>query len=79
VAAKLPPGGIASVRSKLGQMYANGFGVPKDYTKAYTWFSLASAAGDQRSDREKELLAQKMTEQEIAEGSGRASDWLKKH
>jgi TPR repeat protein len=77
--AKLPPDGIASVRSKLGQMYATGFGVPKDYTKAYTWFSLAEAAGDQQSEHEKMLLAQKMTEQEIAEGSNRASDWLKKH
>jgi hypothetical protein len=79
VGAKLPPGGIASVRSKLGQMYANGSGVPKDYTKAYTWFSLAEAAGDQQSEREKELLTQRMTEQEIAEGSSRAADWLRKH
>jgi TPR repeat protein len=64
---------------KLGSIYASGAYVPRDYNKAYVWFSLAAAAGDPAGEREKSLLAQKMTAQEIAEANNRASDWLRKH
>ena len=34
----------------LGELYANGFGVPKDDTKAAEWYSLAADRGDPRCD-----------------------------
>jgi Sel1 repeat len=79
LAGKLSASDIASVRLKLGSIYASGAYVPRDYNKAYVWFSLAAAGGDPAGEREKSRLAQKMTEQEIAEGNNRVSDWLRKH
>jgi hypothetical protein len=79
LAARLSPSDIASVRLKLGSIYASGAYVPRDYTKAYVWFSLAASAGDPAGEREKSRLAQKMTEREIAAANNRASDWLKRH
>jgi uncharacterized protein len=33
----------------LGVMYAEGRGVPQDYVRAYMWFSLSPAQGEQRA------------------------------
>src|SRR3954469_25989932 len=33
----------------LGELYANGYGVPKDETKALAWFSLAADRGDRQA------------------------------
>jgi TPR repeat protein len=76
---KLSPSDIASVRSKIGFLYASGAYVPRDFIKAYIWLSLAAVAGDPAAAREKSLLSQKMTQEEITEADNRASDWLKRH
>jgi hypothetical protein len=65
---------------RLGLMYAKGEGVPLDYVEAYMWLNLAAAeapAGPYRDERakERELVAQKMTPQQIAEGQRRAREW----
>lgn len=36
---------------KLGGMYLYGAGTPRDYARAYIWFGLADAAGDQYGGR----------------------------
>ena len=33
----------------LGELYANGYGVPKDEKKALAWFSLAADRGDRQA------------------------------
>jgi TPR repeat protein len=76
---KLGPSEIARVRSRLGFIYASGVYVPKDQIKGYVWYSLAVAAGDPQSERERKMLSQQMTEEQIAEANNRIADWLKKH
>src|SRR5258705_7132635 len=36
----------------LGVMYAEGRGVPQDYVRAYMWFSLSAAQGEQTSGQD---------------------------
>ena len=51
----------------LGLMYGNGTGVPEDYVQAYKWFNLAAAAGDTSAVKNKNIVAAKMTKEQIAE------------
>jgi len=73
---KLTASDIREIRRRLGEMYAAGIGTREDNVRAYTWFTLAEAAGDQRSAERKRMLEPRMTGQQIATASQRASDWL---
>ena len=52
---------------ELGEMYADGDGVPENYIQAYAWFSIAAANGWSSSKNEKARLTRKMTSAEISE------------
>ena len=51
-------------------MYRKGKGVPKDYVAAYAWFNLAAYNGDRVGgafgSKNRDLLAKKMTPEQIA-------------
>jgi TPR repeat protein len=69
---------IRKVRYSLGQMYREGRGSAPDRVAAYSWFTLAEAAGDRPSvERKRELKAQ-MTPLEIDMATRRANTWLKR-
>ena len=70
---------IAEIRFNVGKMYAQGTGVHRDLVAAYSWFTLAQAAGDIRARDEQEQLEASMTREQISEGLRRASDWLLAH
>lgn len=53
----------------VGQMYAQGVGVPQSYIDADVWYSLASSAGNDRASQAKARLEQFMTEEEIAKAT----------
>jgi type II secretory pathway predicted ATPase ExeA len=76
---KLRTSEIARIRWNLGEMYANGAGVPRDNVAAYMWHLLAEYAGETRSTAAKSRLAAEMTEDEKSEASARASQWLRNH
>jgi len=59
--------GNADAENTLGSIYAEGLGVPRDYVRAYAWFSLAMLAGDQRAESNRAIAARNMTPAEIAE------------
>ena len=59
--------GFAIAQSNLGVMYEIGKGVVQDYTRAHMWFSLASAVGNKNAVKGRDLVAAKMTPQQIAE------------
>ena len=48
-------------------MYAKGTGVPEDYVQAYKWWNLAAAAGNASAVKNKNMVAEKMTKEQIAE------------
>ena len=59
--------GLAIAQYNLGYAYAHGEGVPKDNAEAVKWLNLAAAAGDTDAVKNKNIVAQKMTKEQIAE------------
>ncbi len=63
-------------------MYNYGQGVPQDYIQAHMWYNLAAASGGD-DDREmaaknRDLIAEKMTSEQIAEAQRLAREWKPK-
>jgi TPR repeat protein len=77
--------GDAEAQYALGYMYRNGEGVPKDYVKAYMWFTLAIArlprldtAGRSLAESNRTLVATMMTPVQIAKAQKLAKKWKAK-
>ena len=70
---------IARIRWNLGEMYADGIGVPQDNVTAYMWHLLAELSGETRSRVAIKRLARSMTADQKSEAQARASEWLRKH
>ncbi len=74
---------LAAAKGSLGELYARGLGVPRDYVQAHKWFSLAEASlppGDTRdlSAEYLDFLAARMTPDQIAEAQRLAREWKPK-
>ena len=59
--------GDSNAQYNLGVMYDNGEVVPENYVEAYKWANLAAAQGHEAAQKSKNILAKKMTPQQIAE------------
>ncbi len=63
----------------LGSMYDNGQGVPQDYVQAHMWYNLAASqlTGEdrERSVKNRDIVAEKMTSEQIAEAQRLAREW----
>jgi TPR repeat protein len=71
--------GNAGAQHNLGLMYYNGQGVPQDYVRAHMWFNLAAAKdGDPKTAERRDLIAQLMTGEQIAEAQRLAREWKPK-
>ena len=53
----------------LGCMYAQGEGVPENYTIAYMWLSMVKAQGHSGAADKLEMLTSKMTKKQMADGN----------
>ena len=75
--------GLALAQVNLGVRYENGRGVPQDYIEAHMWFNLAVAqsSGKDRNRwvRSRDIIAAKMTAEQIAEAQRRARVWDAAH
>lgn len=74
--------GDVHAQGNLGLAYYNGRGVARDYIQAYKWFSLvsASAAGSEvrnQAIKNRDIVAAKMSRDQIAEAQRLASAWRK--
>ena len=58
--------GYAAAQSNLGLMYANGWGVPEDYVRAYAWWILAAAQEIESAIQNMNDLETRMTADDIA-------------
>jgi len=71
--------GDATAQRDLGRMYYHGRGVPRDYVQAHLWIGLAAsgASGDLKEDCAGwlDIVAQKMTAEQIAEAERLAQQW----
>ena len=67
--------GYAEAQFNLGVMYADGRGMPQDYVSAHMWFNLAAATGDEDARKGRDIVAARMTREQIAEAQARAREW----
>jgi TPR repeat protein len=69
--------GHAYAQYNLGAMYGNGEGVPQNFVKAYVWWSLASANGNESAKKNLNLLRSEMTPQQVAQAQSEAAELWK--
>lgn len=71
--------GHPGAQYQLGLLYAVGAGLERDLVQAYKWFSLAAArlagADGEIAREDRELVAEKMTAEQIAEAQRLVQDW----
>ena len=70
--------GYAHAQANLGLKYSNGRGVPQDYVQAHKWYNLAAAQGDAVGAKNRDLVAKRMTPQQIAQAQELARNWKPK-
>lgn len=63
---------------RIGLMYEEGRGVPRDYVRAYMWYSLAVTNGWEPGAHDRDQIAEKMTPDQIAEAQRLAKEWKPK-
>ena len=66
--------GFAPAQVDLGWMYANGQGTLQEYERAHMWFNIAAAAGNSDALNGRELVANQMTPQQVAQAQKMARD-----
>jgi len=59
--------------------YAYGMGVTRDRIEAYKWYEIAIRYWGPLAERARELVAEEMSEAEIAEAKHRAEAWMATH
>jgi TPR repeat protein len=59
--------GNAKAQFNLGVSYGKGEGVVQDYVRAHMWLNLAAIGGDARAVKNRDIVAAKMTPQQISE------------
>jgi TPR repeat protein len=79
--------GYVNSQDALGRMYGLGEGVPRDYVLAYMWFNLAAAqengedsqVSSVTSQDKRDMTAERMTREQIAEAQRLSREWLEAH
>jgi TPR repeat protein len=71
--------GDAGAQYSLGYMYAKGEGVPQDYIKAHMFWTLASAGGNADAKNNRDMVAKKMTPEQIATAQQMTKEWVEAH
>jgi uncharacterized protein len=67
--------GLASAQFNLGLMYDNGKGVAQDYVLALMWFNLAAGQGNEHAVKARDLVAGRMTPDQISEAQRLVREW----
>ena len=70
--------GYAEAQNHLGVMHTTGRGVPRNYWKAYKWLSIANTLGNARANPARDVIAKKLSPQQLKEVEGEIKQWLKK-
>jgi uncharacterized protein len=65
----------ADAQNALGVAYDHGEGVPRDALRAYMWFNLAAAQGNEQADKNREIVALRMSAGQIAEAQRLTREW----
>ena len=67
--------GNPNAQYTLGVFYDNGLGVPQDRIRSYMWFELSASQGREGAAAFRDLIARRMTPEQIAEAQKLAHEW----
>ena len=65
--------GTSDAHFGLGWMYYNGEGVPENNVRAYVWYSVAAAQGNETARANKDIISETLTPEQLARGQDMAS------
>ncbi|WP_283393951.1 tetratricopeptide repeat protein [Candidatus Pelagisphaera phototrophica] len=68
--------GIASAQNNLGFSYAKGQGVLQDYVRSHMWYNIAAANGYEDGPKNRDIVAEEMTSDQIAEAQKMAREMV---
>jgi len=74
--AKAAKQGRALAQNDLGFMYGMGQGVLQDNTRAHMWYNIASANGSLAAPKNRDIIAQSMTPQQVERAQKMARDCM---
>ena len=69
--------GDADAQSNLGIMHANGDGVPRSNVRAYIWWSVAAAQGQEDAKRNRGLVTERLTTDQLIQAQQIATRCIK--
>ena len=64
--------GLNAAQFNLGVMYDYGYGVPKDFILAHLWFDLAGSNDHKDGFKNRDVMAQKMSDEDISKAQAMA-------
>ena len=67
---------VAQAQHNLGVMYAKGEGITQDYVRAHMWFNIAAINGGKESVKNRDIVARKMTPQQIEQAQRMARECM---
>ena len=70
--------GHEDAQYNLGVMYGNGNGVRQDNVYAYMWFDIVASIGDENGAMNRDIVAKKMTREQLAEAQELARECLRR-
>jgi hypothetical protein len=70
--------GNATAQAQLGNMYYLGKGVPQNYVLSYMWLDLSARQGYKQALKLREIVAGKMSREQIGEAKRMAGMWKSK-
>ena len=68
--------GDPQAQLRLGQLFTTGSGVALDYVQAHSWLNIAAASGAAEAAKHRDVVAQLMTFEQIAEAQTAARDFF---
>ena len=71
--------GVTSAQINVGRMYTGGFGVAQDKVQGHKWFSIATELGDDDATFNRDILAEVMSAEEIAEANRLTIEWMESY
>ena len=67
--------GDADAQYNLGNMYRKGQGVPQDYVLAHMWWNICGSSGDKDCVKNRDIIENKMSKQQIEKAQELARNW----
>ena len=71
----LAQGGDVRAQDRLAEMYANGFGVTRNYNQAYIWYSLAARGGSTTAPASRDKMARLLQPVEVQQADRLVENW----